>query len=224
MKTMLFIAATSLAAACASAAAAQDRFAVGAQVGTTGVGLEGKFKLTDRFGVRGTLDTLQWEHELDTDDVSYDGDLDFNTAGLFVDFHPTGGPFFISAGSYFGERKVSVDGRPRGGTVELGGQVFTAEQTGTLSGDVDFGDTAPFLGFGWDGAFNSDSRLGFKALVGAAFGDDPQANLSRTGGVALTPVLQAQLDAALAQEEREVEEEVDFSVYPVVQLGFSYRF
>lgn len=224
MKTMLFIAAASLAVACASGASAQDRFAVGGQVGTTGVGLEAKFKLNDRFGVRGTLDTLQWEHEIDTDDIRYDGDLDFNTAGLFLDFHPTGGPFFISAGSYFGERKVDVKGTSRGGPVEIGGQVFTAEQTGTLTGDVDFGDTAPFVGLGWDGAFNSDRRLGFKALVGAAFGDDPQANLARTGGVPLPPALQARLDAALAEQEREIEDEVDFSVYPVVQLGLSYRF
>lgn len=224
MKTKLFIAAAAAALACASGAAAQDRLALGAQVGTTGVGLEAKFKLNDRFAVRGTLDTLQWEHEVETDDVNYDGDLDFNTGGVFLDFHPTGGPFFISAGSYFGERKVTVDGRPRGGAVEIGGQTFTAEQTGTLTGDVDFGDTAPFVGIGWDATFNSDNRFGIKALLGAAFGDDPQATLRRSGGIALTPALQAQLDTALAQEEREVEDQVDFRVYPVVQVGLSYRF
>jgi opacity protein-like surface antigen len=212
---------------CASAAQAQDgRFAIGPQVGTTGVGIEAQFKVSDRITLRGGFDSLSFDEEVEGDGILYDGELDFSTGGIFADLHPTGGAFFLSAGVYFGDRRVNVSGTPAPGTtVEIGDDTFTAAQVGTLNGTLDFGSTAPFMGLGWNNTFTRSRRWGFKFLVGAAFGSDPDATLTRVGGSALSPADQARLDAELRAEEIEIEKEADrFKVFPVVQLGLAYRF
>lgn len=211
----------------ASAAQAQDgRFAIGAQAGTTGVGIEAQFKVSDRVTIRGGFDSLGFDEEVEGDDILYNGELDFSTGGVFADLHPTGGAFFVSAGVYFGDRQVTVSGTPAPGTtVEIGDDVFTAAEVGTLSGALDFGGTAPFVGLGWNNTFTTSRRWGLKFLVGAAFGSDPEATLTRTGGTVLPPADQARLDAELQAEAMEIEQEADgFTVYPVVQLGLAYRF
>lgn len=211
----------------ASSADAQDRrFALGANVGTTGLGIEAQFKVSPKVTLRGGFDSLQYDEEVEGDGILYDGELDFSTAGAFVDFHPTGGAFFLSGGAYFGDRQVNVSGTPvAGSTVEIGDDTFTAAQVGTLEGSMDFGGTAPFLGLGWNNTFTTDRRVGFKFLVGAVFGSDPDAELVRVGGSTLSPADQARLQAELDAEEIEIEEEVDgFSVFPVVQLGLTVKF
>lgn len=211
----------------ASTAHAQDgRFAIGPQIGSTGVGVEAQFKISDRVTVRGGFDSLQFDEEVEGDDILYDGELDFSTGGIFADLHPTGDAFFVSAGVYFGDRKVTVSGTPTAGTtVEIGDDTFTAAQVGTLNGEMDFGGTAPFVGLGWNTTFTSSRRWGFKVLAGAAFGSDPEASLTRTGGSALSPADQARLETELRNEEIEIEQETDgFKVFPVVQVGLAYRF
>ena len=229
MKTSVLVIAAIAATCVAGSAAAQSResrFALGANVGTTGLGIEAQIKLNPQLTLRGGFDSLQFDEEVEGDDILYDGEIDFSTGGAFLDFHPTGGAFFVSAGAYFGDRQINVSGTPVAGTtVEIGDDTFTAAQVGTLAGNMDFGGTAPFVGLGWNNTFTTDNRWGFKLLVGAAFGDDPEATLARAGGAPLSPADQTRLNAELRAEEMEIEEETDgFTVYPVVQLGLSFKF
>jgi len=229
VKTSVFVIAAVAATCVAGSAAAQSResrFALGANVGTTGLGIEAQIKLNPKLTLRGGFDSLQFDEEVEGDDILYDGEIDFSTGGAFLDFHPTGGAFFVSAGAYFGDRQINVSGTPADGTtVEIGDDTFTAAQVGTLAGNMDFGGTAPFVGLGWNNTFTTDNRWGFKFLVGAAFGDDPEATLARVGGAPLSPADQTRLNAELQAEEMEIEEETDgFTVYPVVQLGLSFKF
>lgn len=211
----------------ASGALAQDgRFALGANVGTTGLGVEAQFMVNPKVTLRGGFDSLRFDQEVEGDDILYDGELDFSTGGVFVDWHPTGNAFFVSGGAYFGDRNLSVSGTPTPGTtVQIGDDDFTAEEVGTLAGSLDFGGTAPFIGLGWNNTFTRDRRVGFKFLVGAAFGSDPEATLARVGGMTLPPADQARLEDELAAEEMEIESEADgFTAFPVVQLGLTFRF
>lgn len=212
----------------ATQAAAQDgAFAIGAQAGTTGVGLEAQYKVNDKLRLRGAVDTFKFDEDVDGDDIAYAGEIDFSTAGLFVDYHPFGSSFFVSGGAYFGDRKVTVSGTPAAGSsdIEIGDESFTSAEVGTLSGEVDFGGTAPFVGLGWNTTFTGSGNWGFKFLAGAAFGKDADATLARVGGAALSPATQAELNAALREEEQEIEDELDgFKAYPVIQVGLAYRF
>lgn len=219
------VAATALLTA--TAGQAQDgRFALGANAGTTGLGVEAQVMVNPKLTLRGGFDSLAFDQEVDGEDILYDGEIDFSTGGIFADVHPTGGAFFLSGGIYFGDRQLTVSATPEPGTtVEIGDEQFAAAEVGTLGGQLDFGGTAPFVGLGWNNTFTKDRRIGFKFLVGAAFGSDPSATLARTGGATLSPAVQADLDAELRAEELEIEDEVEgFTIYPVVQIGLAYRF
>jgi hypothetical protein len=217
------------AAAVAHPAAAQDggRVALGVQGGTTGFGIEGQFAASDRVTLRATADLFKYDGEFQSDNgFDYDGELDLTQGGVFADYHPFGNPFFVSGGAYFGDRKASLEATATSGTsVEIGNQTFTAAEAGVIRGEADLGNFAPFVGLGFNNTFTTTGRIGFKVLAGAAFGDDASVSLARVGGVALPPATQARLDAELRNEEAELQDDADdFSVFPVLQVGVSYRF
>lgn len=213
-----------LAAAPAFAQSGSGRFALGAQIGTTGVGAEGQFRVSDHLTLRAAADVFRYDEEFETGDIAYDGELDFTTGGAFIDLHPFGNALFVSAGGYAGERTVQVTGAPNRDVV-IAGQVFPPARFGRLVGEADFGGFAPFVGVGYNNTFRTGGRLGFKILAGAAFGEDPTVDLRREGGDVLTPAIQAQFDAEAEREERELEQELEeFKTLPVVQLGLTYRF
>ena len=214
------------AAATAGAASAQssERFAVGVNAGTTGVGVEGQFRASRNINLRLAADFFSYDEEFSTDDVDYQGEIEFNTIGGFIDLHPFDNAFFVSGGVYGGDRSVNFQASSTA-SAEIGDVVFTPEQIGQLTGEADFGDAAPFLGLGYNNTFRTAGPIGFKALVGAAFGDSPQVQLRRTGGATLPAAIQTSLNAELRKEERELQEEAeDFKTFPVIQLGLSYRF
>ncbi|QTC90332.1 hypothetical protein [Brevundimonas goettingensis] len=220
--TSLF-AATGLAAlALASTASAQDgRFAVGGQLGTPGGGVSVLYSLSPNFVVRGSYDALKFDRDDSYDDIDYNAQLDFSSPGAFIDWHPTGNAFFVSAGAFFGARDVNLDATPTTNT-NIGGTVFTPAQIGNLTGKIELESTAPFVGIGYDNTFTSPGHWGFRLLAGAAFGDEPQVDLNASGGtLSNDPTFQAQL----AQEEADIQDDADnFKVLPVVQVGVTYRF
>ena len=184
--------------------AERGRFALGAQVGTPGAGLQAQFAVNDYLVLRGGYDALQWDRDDTYDGIDYEADIDFKSPGAFVDLHPFKNPFFVSAGAYFGTRKVDLNATPTE-PVNIGGLVFTPEQVGTLTGRIDLESTAPFVGLGFDNTFTHDGRWGLRLLAGAAFGDAPQVDLNASGG---TLSDQPAFQDRLAEEEREIQAEI----------------
>lgn len=212
------------AAAGAASAQTTDRFALGVTAGTTGVGVEGQFHATPRVNLRLAADLFSYDTDFSTDEVDYDAEIDFNQVGGFVDLHPFDNSFFVSAGIYGGDRSVEVNATS-GRSAEIGNRVFTSQQIGTLTGTVDFGGSAPFLGLGYNNTFRTAGPIGFKAVLGVAFGDDPTVDLRRTGGEPLPSAIQAQFDQELRNEEAELQQDAeDLKTLPVVQVGLTYRF
>jgi hypothetical protein len=212
-----------LAALLPAAALAQQpgRFALGAQVGTPGAGVQAQFSVNDYIVLRGSYDVLQWDADDTYDGVDYNADIDFQSPGAFVDLHPFRNAFFVSGGAYFGDRGVDLDATPDE-DVSIGGATFTPAQVGNLTGRIELESTAPFVGLGYDNTFKHGGRWGFRVLAGAAFGDAPEVSLDSSGGtLSNEPLFQARLE----QEEQEVQDDADdYKVLPVVQVGLNYRF
>ena len=217
-----FILGAVVAAVSAGAAAAQ--VAVGPQVGTTGIGVEAEFQVSPAVTVRGGGDWFSYDQDFDTDDFTYAGEMDFSTLSAFLDLHPFGNAFFVSGGAYFGDRSVDVRATAAQNQV-IGGQILTPADFGQLVGEADFGGFAPFVGLGWNNTFRTNGPWGFKAVLGATFGEEPSVDLRREGGVALPAPIQAQFDIEREQEERDLEDEIDsLRILPVLQVGVTYRF
>jgi hypothetical protein len=226
MKTCLTMLAA-LGASCAmsaTAAAAQGSngdFAVGANIGTPGVGVQASAKVSDLLVVRGALDGLSLSRGETLSDIHYDGKARLLTGGLFADVHPGGGGFFLSGGAYVGKRKVRLTATPTA-DVEIGDETFTPAEVGRLDGRAKLSKLQPFVGLGFDNTFVGDRGWGFRALAGVSFSKRPRVTLTASGGaLAADPDFQAQL----AAEEADVREDAkDFKYFPVVQLGLTRRF
>lgn len=209
-----------MAAGTAAAGAAQAQVAIGGSIGTTGATVEAQVKVLPGLQLRGGYNYFQYEADDTYDDIAYEGDLDLNTLGAFLDFHPFGNSFMITGGAYFGEKSLNLTGTPTS-NVEVGSQTFTPQQVGTLRMQADLEDTAPFIGLGWDNTFENPG-IGFKFIAGAMFTGSPQVNLTASGGtLSNDPNFQTQL----AQEEQNLQDDVDdYEVYPVVQAGLTFSF
>ncbi|MEQ1781426.1 MAG: hypothetical protein ABMA14_08705 [Hyphomonadaceae bacterium] len=219
MKRTLTLVACAVAGA-AGAGAAQAQIAIGGGIGTTGATIEAQIKVVPGIILRGGYNYLQYEADDTYDDIAYQGDLDLNTLGAFVDFHPFGNSFFVTGGAYFGEKSLDLNATPTA-NVQIGNQTFTPAQVGTLNMTGDLEDTAPFVGLGWDTTFEG-AGLGLKFVAGAMFTGSPQVNLVSTGGSLSNDT---NFQAQLAVEEQNLRDDVnDYEVYPVVQLGLTYSF
>jgi hypothetical protein len=214
-------AAAIISAAVLPAAAHAQAFALGANVGTPGVGLQAAAQVNQSVVLRGAVDGLSFSHDKVYSDVDYNGKAKLLTAGVFADFHPGGHAFLVSGGAYLGKRRVELTGRPMS-DVEIGDEVYTPAEVGQIDGVVKLSNVQPFLGLGFDNTFTADRKWGFRALLGVSFSKTPHVELAASGGtLSNDPTFQAQLE----QEEAEVREDVKhFRYFPVVQVGVTHRF
>lgn len=219
---MKFPAILLFAVAFSSPAAAQEtasNLMIGVTGGTLGIGPEVTYRASETIGVRANATFFGFDHEVDSSDITYDGELDLQSFGLMVDLHPFGGGFRISGGARIGDNKVELSARPMG-DVEIGDDIYTAAEIGELSGNVAAKDFAPMLTLGWAGGLTRGIKLGLEA--GAMFHGAPRVNdLTATGTLANDP----QFRASLMAEEAEIEEDIDnYKIYPVLQLSLGYSF
>ncbi len=208
--------------AVAAPAHAQDSaggVSVGVTGGTLGIGPEVAYRMSETIGIRANATFFGFNHDVDSDDVTYNGDLKLRSGGVMIDVHPFGGGFRLSAGARIGNNKVELSATPTA-NVEIGDVTYTPAQVGVLSGDVKANDFAPTLTLGWGGGLTKGLKVGFEA--GAMFQGRPEIdNLSATGTLASNAAFQASLRA----EEAEIEEDIDnYKVYPIVQFSIAYRF
>jgi len=199
---------------CAAGPAAADSFAIGAKAGTTGLGIEGTWRLTDSVNLRGGYYAFDYGTELEETDVEYDGDLRLRNAALFADWHVFGGRFRLSGGAIHtgNEFLGSADGE-----LEVGQSVYFAE----LDARVEWSTLAPYLGIGVGNAVRG-GRWSFSFDLGVMYTGSPSVRLD---GTVDDPTLQAQFEEDLERERADLAEELsDVKYYPVLSIGFAYRF
>jgi hypothetical protein len=206
----------------ATPAIAQDAgggLSVGVTGGTLGIGPEVGYRVNRSFGLRGNATFLGVSHNVNSDDIDYDGHLKLSSYGLMADLYPMGNGFRISAGARIDNNKVRLRATPTG-DVEVGDDTYTAAEVGVLSGHVKASDFAPALTIGWGGGISRGVKLGVE--LGALFQGSPRVHdLHATGTLASDPDFQA----SLRDEEKEIEDDIDqYKVYPILQVSLGYAF
>lgn len=194
--------------------AVADSFAVGAKVGTTGLGIEATWRLTDSVNLRGGYYAFDYGTDVEETGVEYAGDLRLRNAALFADWHPFGGAFRLSAGGAQSgnEFKGSAEGE-----LDVGENTYDSQ----LQAKVGWSGFAPYLGLGLGNAMRG-GRLSFSFDLGVMFTGSPEVRLD---GLVNDPTQQAAFAEDLARERANLEDELsDAKYYPVVSVGFAYRF
>lgn len=220
MKLMIGAAAI-LAAGMSAPAFAQDNSGgtvhVGVSAGSLGIGPEIGWR-GDNVGVRGSATFFGYSRDVDSDGVEYDGDLKLRSFGGTVDFYPGGGGFRLSAGARISNNRVELKATPTT-NVEVGDNVYTPAQIGTLSGDIKANKLAPTLTIGYGSGRGQGFSFGIDG--GIMLQGSPEVKNLRTSG----SLSSAALAADIAREEEELEDDIDnFKIYPILQISLGYRF
>jgi hypothetical protein len=218
-----------LLALLASAPGAAADLALGVRFGSQGLGLEGFTPMSREVNLRAVVSGFAISDERELTGVTYNADLRLASAGLLLDWHPYAGRFRLSAGILANANQVDLDSDCRPGCV-VNGRALQASSAdpGRIEGEMGFGSGASYLGLGW--VFASRLTAWFwSAEAGVMFQNKPEAELSGSGtfvdSATGQPVPVATLEADLDAEQLELERDLEtYDLYPVLALGFGYRF
>lgn len=199
---------------------AEGRTALGLQAGTLGFGATAQIKLNTYLVAHADASVFNFDKTVSSDDMDYDGSLKLNSFSVAADLHPFANGFFVSAGVATGKKDVGLKGTPTSDQ-EIGDDVYTPAEIGTISGQISFPKSSTIIGLGYDRTFYSDSAVHIRLFLGAQLSGSPKVSLTSNGTLASDPDYQANL----AQEESDLRDDVsDFKAWPVAQLSLTYRF
>jgi hypothetical protein len=206
-------------AAIAPVTAQERSWTLGVTGGTLGVGPELAYRLGPRVGMRANAGFLSVSRNEEVDDIDYDGDLKLNSFGAMVDWYPTGGGLRLSAGARINNNEIEIVGSPTT-SVTVGGNTYTPQQVGTLSGTLAGDDFVPVLTLGYGGTLAQGFTLG--AELGVMWQGKMKIDNLRTTGLLASA---AQFQADVEREEQSIEDELDgYELWPILQIEFLYRF
>ncbi len=192
---------------------------VGVKAGTLGFGGDITVGLHENFGVRIGGSMLNYTYEDTIDDIDYELELDYQSFSALADLYPFGGNFRLSAGAIINNNEIGLTAAPNIDKV-VGDTAYTAAEIGTISGTLDFDSLAPYIGFGFGNAANQHQRFVVTLDIGVVI-QPYEVDLAASGTLAAD----ANFQADLAAEEAALQKDLDqFEFYPVVALGFAFRF
>lgn len=195
--------------------AVEAQLGVAARGGSLGLGADAGLALGERLVIRGGVGVLPFEITGTLDDIEMTLELPRTWYNLGVDLYLTG-PMRIGAGFLFKSDDVLLSATPTT-PQEIGGQEFTPEQIGTLTGTLDNGDRAPYvlIGFGKHTA----SGFGLTLDLGLAFQEETLVTLDASGGtLSDDPQFRDRLDAEETRIENDLPTYID--LWPILSLGF----
>ena len=224
------------AATTANAGGDQGRVGFAVKGSLLGVGAEVATRVTHRTNARAGFNVLGYSRTFDKDGISYGGHLSFRTVEAHYDIFPWAGSFHISPGmlAYFGNPITAAAVVPGNSQFTLGGVSYYSDPNKPLSasGRINFNQVSPMITVGFGNLVHRDSkRFSVPFEVGVAFQGSPKATLNLGGNVCDAPGVncRAALDATVQNnvvaEQTKINNSMSFfKVYPIISVGFGYKF
>jgi len=215
-------------------------FGITGKVSTLGLGVDLTYGIMDKLNARFNINGGSLDASGEQDGINYDGSLDLQSIGGVLDYHPTGGEFRLSVGLYNNGNKIDLDGSAANKDAKIGDITYDLSNA-KLNPVVSFKSTAPYLGIGWGNAVDKKSKFSITTDLGVLFQGAPVVELTASGnvipksGIHTGPTIDLEGSSDAAKEFRsELQKEQDnlnndenlkkFKLFPVVSLGFNYRF
>ncbi len=154
--------------------------------------------------------------------INYDATLQLETFYATGNFLFPLSPFRITVGAFSNGNEFQMSSLPAA-SFDIGNDVFTPAEVGTLRSTISFEDAAPYLGVGFD--FSIAGKVGLNLDFGVLWQGDPIATLTSDGTAATDPIIGPIFLAELEAERQQLEAEYeDFKAFPVISLGFTVNF
>jgi hypothetical protein len=218
-------------------AATTPRLGAGIKVSLLGIGGEVAVPVTDRMDIRAGFNGLGYSRNFNKDGVAYAAQLSFRSVEAHYDWFPFGGSFHLSPGLlvYNGNKVTANASVPGGQTFDLDNTTYSSDPANPVTGKgkIDFKKVAPTFTVGWGSLLPRNGRhWSIPFEIGFAYQDAPRATLSLAGGVcdstglncrdiSSDPTAQSNIQA----EQTKINKDVSpFKFYPLISIGFGYRF
>ncbi len=223
--TLVVTAALSLSATTQSAHALQQSVALGARLGTLGIGADMTIAVNENVAFRGGAGFLGFDVDLTGMfglASNRSAELSLPTMVYTLGAEVSSGPLRGGAGLLFrsGDPVHEITYRP-GATIDIGGGFYQHPEVRSLTTTLISGSTAPYLLVG----FRSRSARAFDFVLdlGAVMHFNPEFDMAATGDPAVlnSPRFRADLETERGWTEDDAASFVNF--WPVVSLGVRYR-
>ncbi len=197
-----------------------DDLAVGAKIGTLGLGAEVTTNVVPMMlnaRIQGNVFNYNSTASINTLNgapVHYNQKMNLMTVGLLADFYPFAGKFRITGGAYYNNNRATLTSTTNA-TINIGNTPVGPNTAITTK--VKFKKLAPYVGIGWGDAVSSGSPLGFNFELGAVYQGSPKVSMF-TSAQNVTP-------ADLALEAQHTQDQLKkFKWWPVISFGVSLKF
>jgi hypothetical protein len=201
-----------------------DGVAIGLAAGTTGLGAQLVFPLSQQWNIRAGGNGLNYSFDYRVRRVDYDATIKMANFPLIIDWFPTlRFPLRVSGGIYGNSNKVDVEARPDSGVYVVGNNTYSANEIGRINGSVKYRNIAPYVGVGWGNAVAPGKNWSWNVDVGLMYQGKPKTSYSVTCGAVQTNCARLQNDAAIESAEFDKELKND-RVFPVAQFWVGKQF
>lgn len=189
-------------------AAADDAtgFDIAAKLSTLGYGGEIGYRFNDYLAVRVGLNGGNYTYKDNTNPNNH-FTVNLGTAPVILDWHVFGGTFRLSAGYVNNQTKATAI---ETGQVDVGNNTYNTTMTGT----VNWGTSASYVGLGWASLPSTKGGFGFSFDLGAMHQGSPNVTVTAPG------VPQSDIDAQVATYKSDME----LPWWPVLSFGIGYTF
>jgi hypothetical protein len=213
-------------------------FGAGVKVSTLGVGAEVAARVLWRANLRAGFNILGYSRTFNKDGISYNGHLAFRTVEGHFDFFPWAGSFHVGPGfiDYIGDpikaRAITTGNQ----NFTLGGVTYYSDPASpaTATGKIDFDQIAPIVTFGIGNLVprRKSKRFSVPFEMGVAFQGSPKATLGLSGNVCTSPGVNCvnaasdpTVQSNVLAEQNKINNSMSFfKVYPIISVGFGYKF
>lgn len=197
---------------------ADNNFGVGLKAGTLGLGLEASWEPLPYMDIRLGANAYDYTDNGSQAGVPYDATLTLDNYYVTGNFHFPISPMRITGGLYANGNEFQMR-NDDALDLDIGGINYPGAGIGTLTSVASFESTAPYLGIGFD--FTLAGKVGLNLDFGVLWQGEPNVTLEADGILAQDPGFQS----ALEDERLELEDEMsEFKAWPVVSIGFVYKF
>jgi hypothetical protein len=213
------------------------KIGIGVKVSSLGVGFEAAVPVMGRANIRAGFNMFQYDRTLSQDGVSYVGKLNFRSSEAYFDWFPFGGSFHLSPGVllYNGNKITANASVPPNQTFSFNGQDYASDASDPLTGaaKLDFKRLDPAFLVGWGNlAPRGRKHWSIPVELGAVYQNVPRLLLNFSGsacdagGVNCQPVAGDSSFQSNLQAERDKlnHDLAPFKFYPVISIGFGYKF
>jgi hypothetical protein len=158
------------------------------------------------------------QNDIEGNDIHYNAKLKLGAVPVVLDVFPFKHWFRLGGGVVVNLTDFEGTGQPQNGYLEIGDHRYSADSVGELKAKLKLNRAAPYFGIGFNNPIKKSGHLGFFVDLGVLYHGTPAIDLMSTRTF---PILQADLDKQIQKANDTIK---DYSFFPVLQLGFSYKF